>query len=77
MPARAEKIEPFAARDERNAMSKPKIFRAYDLERDDSGKVTKMHWAGDYEIQRAPTRAEKEAKKLAEWNELYGKKAAN
>jgi hypothetical protein len=28
MPARAEKIEPFAARDERNAMSKPKINEA-------------------------------------------------
>lgn len=57
-------------------MADPKIFRRYEIERDAQGIPTKLCWLGDCVIPPLPTRAEVDAQKLAEWQQLYGKRKA-
>src|ERR1041385_6373699 len=56
-----------------------RVFRRYDLERDENGAVNKMIWRGDVPLPDPPTKEQREQAqtqaaidRLAEWNRIYG-----
>ncbi len=51
-------------------------MRGFSIERNDKGQPVSMTWTGDYEAPVKPTKAEKDAAKLAEHERIYGKRTA-
>ena len=49
-----------------------RIYRDYSIERDEKGMPTKLVWRGDYRI---PQPEDEDARKLREWEEIYGKRS--
>jgi len=54
--------------------AKPKIFRSWSIERDAEGLPCKLYWDGDFVIPAKQTPAELDAERLAEHEQIYGKR---
>jgi hypothetical protein len=51
-----------------------KVFRSYEIVRDNEGMPTRLLWNGDYRLPALQAKAERDQKKLEEYQRIYGKR---